>query len=50
VLVEQLHKLGKVSQRAGEAVHLVDHHHVDEPGLDVSQQLLEAGRSMLPPE
>lgn len=35
--------LAKVRQRAAEAVDLVDHHHVDEPVLDVRHQPLEPG-------
>jgi hypothetical protein len=50
VPVEHLDQLGEVRQRAAEAVDLVDHHHVDQPVLDVLQQPLQAGRSSVPPE
>ena len=35
--------LEKVHQRARQAVDLVDHDHVDQPVLDVGEQLLQAG-------
>jgi hypothetical protein len=41
VAVEHLDQLGEVHQRAAEAVDLVDHHHVDQPVLDVGQQPLQ---------
>jgi hypothetical protein len=41
--VEHLDQLGKVGQRAAEAVDLVDHDHVDQPVLDVLQQAFQAG-------
>ena len=43
--VEHLDQLGEVGQRAGQAVDLVDHDHVDLAGLDILQQLLE-GRAV----
>jgi hypothetical protein len=43
VAVEHLDQLGEVGERAAEAVDLVDHHHVDQPVLDVLQQPLQAG-------
>ena len=39
--VEQLHELGKVGQRAGEAIDLVDDDDVDLSGLNVLQQALQ---------
>jgi hypothetical protein len=39
--IEQLHQLGKIRQRPGQAVDLVDHHHVNFPGPNIGQQLLE---------
>ena len=41
--VEQLHQLGKIGERAGEAVDLVDHDDVEAAGLYVSKQLLQPG-------
>ena len=43
VAVEHLDQLGEVGQRAAEAVDLVDHHHIDQPVLDILQQPLQAG-------
>ena len=43
VPVEYLDQLGEIRQRAAEAIDLVDHHHVDQPILDVLQQPLQAG-------
>ena len=43
--VEHLDQLGKVHQRAAQAVDLVDDDHVDEPRLDVREQLLQ-GRAL----
>ena len=43
--VEHLDQLGKVEQRAGEPVDLVDHDHVDPAGLDVGEQALQ-GRAV----
>ena len=45
VPVEHLDQLGEVHQRAAEAVDLVDDDDVDEPGLDVGEQLLQ-GRAL----
>ena len=39
--VEQVHQLGEVGERPGQAVDLVDHHHVDQTGPDVLQQPFE---------
>ena len=39
--VEQLDQLGEVGQRAGQAVDLVDHHHIDAAVADVGQELLQ---------
>src|SRR6202047_505743 len=41
--VEDLDDLGKVGERAGQPVDLVDHHDVDPPGLDFCEQLLQSG-------
>ncbi|MEI2707375.1 MAG: hypothetical protein V9E89_19545 [Ilumatobacteraceae bacterium] len=43
VPVEHLDQLGEVGERAAEAVDLVDHHHIDQPVLDVSHEPLQAG-------
>ena len=45
MLVEELDELGEVGERAGEAVDLVDHHHVDRAGRDIRQELLQ-GRAV----
>ena len=39
--VENIDEPGKVGKRAGEAVDLVDHHHIDQSGLDVLEQPFE---------
>ena len=39
--IEGLDQFGKVGQRAGQAVDLVDHDNVDRPGTDVGQHLLQ---------
>ena len=44
MLLERLHHLGEVEQRATEAIDLVDDDAVDLAGLDVGQQALQ-GRS-----
>jgi hypothetical protein len=36
-------QLGEVGQRAAQTVDLVDHHHVDQPVLDILQQPFQAG-------
>src|SRR5438874_811334 len=36
--VKQLDHPGKVGERAGQPVHLVDHHHVDEPRSDILEE------------
>ena len=41
VALEHVDQLGEVRQRAAEAVDLVDHDDVDQPGLDVAQQPLQ---------
>jgi hypothetical protein len=41
VLVEQLDQLGKVGERAGQPVDLVDDHDVDFAGPDLAEQLLQ---------
>ena len=43
--VEKLDQLGKVSERAGQPVDLVDHHDIDLAGPDVGQQGLQ-GRAV----
>ena len=43
VLVEHLDQPGKIHQRAGQPVDLVDHDDIDLAGLDVGQQPLERG-------
>src|ERR1043166_7990917 len=45
MLLEQLDQLGKVGERTGEAVDLVDHHDIDLAGLDIRQQRLQ-GRAL----
>ena len=40
-LVEDLHHFGEVEKATGESVHFVDDDTVDEPGFDVTEQLLE---------
>jgi hypothetical protein len=39
--IEQLHQLGEIRQRPGQQVDLVDHNHVNFPGPDIGQELLE---------
>ena len=43
--VEDVHELGKVSQRPAETVDLVDHHHIDKAVLDILKQELQ-GRAV----
>ena len=43
--IEQLDQLGEVGQRAGQAVDLVDDHHINRPGLHVGQEPLQ-GRAL----
>ena len=43
VAVEDLDQLGEVHQRPAQPIDLVDHHHVDMPGLDVGEQPLKGG-------
>ena len=45
MLVEQLHQLGEVGQRAGQPVDLVDDDDVDLPGSHLVQQVLQ-GRAV----
>jgi hypothetical protein len=40
--VEQLDQLGKVGERAGQAVDLVHHHHVDLAGAHLGEQSLQS--------
>ena len=48
--VKQLHQLGEVDERPGQAIDFVDDHNVDSALPDVREQLLQPGRSRLPPE
>jgi hypothetical protein len=41
VRIEHFHQLGEVGQRAREAIHLVDHHHLDTACADLRQELLQ---------
>ena len=50
MMVEQLDQLGEIGERAGEPVDLVDHHDGDLAGPDISQKLLQGGRSREAPE
>jgi hypothetical protein len=43
--LEQFDQLGEVCQRAGEAIDLVDHHHIDFAGAHRGQQRLQ-GRAV----
>src|SRR5438067_13843723 len=43
MLVEQLHQLGEVGQRAGEPVDLVDHHDVDLFVPEIGEQAVQSG-------
>src|SRR5271154_1646667 len=43
LFIKQLDHFGEVGQRAGEAVDLVDYHHIDETLTDVGEQLLQRG-------
>jgi hypothetical protein len=36
--IEGFHDPGEVCQRAGQAIHLVDHDHIDKPRMDIRQQ------------
>ncbi len=44
-IIERLDQLGEVSQRAGQAIDLVDHDHIDPAGLYIRQQALQ-GRAV----
>ena len=46
--VKHLDQLGEVGQRAAQAVDLVDHHHIDQPVLDVGHQPLQSGAFQRP--
>jgi hypothetical protein len=50
VLVEELDQLGKVRQRACQAVDLVDHDDINLAGPHIIKERCRAGRSVLPPE
>ena len=41
--VEDLDNLGKIGERAGQPVDLVDDHDIDPPGREVGEQLLQSG-------
>lgn len=41
MLFQRLHDPGEVEEASGHPVHLVDHHAVDVPGLDVGHEALE---------
>ena len=41
VTIEHFDQLGEIHQRAGQAVDLVNHHHIDAPGLNVGEQPLQ---------
>jgi len=43
MLVEQFDQFGKISERAGQAIHLIDHHDIASAGSDVCKQLLQGG-------
>ena len=43
VPIEELNQLGEIRQRAGQAIDLVDHDHVDLAGPHVLQQPLQGG-------
>jgi hypothetical protein len=43
--VKDLDNLGKIGERAGQAVDLIDHHDIDPPGREVGEQLLQSGPS-----
>jgi hypothetical protein len=45
MLVEQLYQLGKIRQRTGETVNLVDHDDVDFAAADIVEELLQ-GRTL----
>jgi hypothetical protein len=41
--IEQLDELGKISERAGQTIDLIDQHNVDRPRPDIRQELLQSG-------
>ena len=47
--VEHLDQLGEIHERSRQPVDLVDHHHVDQPGLDVGEQPLQRRSLSVPP-
>ena len=48
--IQHLVELGEVGEGSGQPVDLVDDDDVDLAGINILQQLLRPGRSMLPPE
>jgi len=40
--IEELHQLGKVGQRPGQPIHLIDDDDIQLPGPDISEQLLQS--------
>jgi hypothetical protein len=45
VRLEQLDQLGKIRQRAGQTVDLVNHHSIDFAGPDIRQERLQGSRA-----
>ena len=43
ILLEQFHHAGKIRERAGQPINLVDHHDVDAARGDIGEQLLKPG-------
>ncbi len=39
--VEQFYQFGKVGQRPGQAINLVDENHIDQAGSDIFQEFLK---------
>jgi hypothetical protein len=48
--VEGFHDLGEIEQRTGQAVDLIDHHHVDFAGADIGKKPLQGRAVHGPPE
>jgi hypothetical protein len=48
--IEGFDQLGKVEQRAGQPVDLVDHDDIDPACRNIGEQALQAGRSSVPPD
>ena len=48
--VEEFDQLGKIGERTGQPVDLVDDDHVDPVSANISSSLLRAGLSIEPPE